>query len=674
MLDDKSEIIAHFIGIFELNVEAARMKIQYQEMQAWLSPDPDLGPLLNVTINVTSPYELKDFEPDLGWRTVSPPPPSLFVNPAFPPTPAYEAPYYYDFFPKLFFNMPPINPGFVLGGEPIFFIPYPSSLATVSVQTNWLQDHDILLNYDAGVSFLPAASFDTVLTEMALQGQSLHVLSTPEMPEDEAAIATSAEDLHKKLTSLEEDGLPAPAVAATVYVAHDDDALSITVNGETAESLPELPEVSNFFAIEEPQEDEEELTDGAKEATGEEITQDLDGTPLGDDEDGAPHELITGGNVLLNEARIASDWLDAPVISVMGKVSVTNAVSQVNIWNDTDFINGAMTKTSGGTTNTFSGFEFEQIANPKPQAVPEEGETLGSPKYVVISELDGNLINYSYVKQFNFASDNDVVSVRFDAHETFFQTGGNFLANAHSLLGLGFHYDLIVVGGDMIDMKYISQTNVMLDSDVIYHQDGFAGSIESSDNLLFNWAKIRDIGSDQATAMTQSFAEASDAVARGDTDIGSARNDDAFAGSELLRVLYIKGSILDVQVVEQINVLGDADQIAWASETVQSADGADISVISGQNETINLATITDSGIDSTIYTSEGAYTESFLYQADFISEEDPLLAAETSGLTGEAFLFLADGLIAQDDGTEDGTIAAPLPEEGTVDVMQSVLA
>lgn len=673
MLDDKSEIIAHFIGIFELNVEAARMKIQYQEAQSWLSPQPDMGPLLNITINVSSPYQLNDFEPDMGWRTALPAPPSIFINPSIPPAPAYAAPQFYDFFPKFFFNPPLANPAYALGGEPIFFIPLPASMASISVQSNWLQDHDALLNYDAGISFLPAASFDAMLTELALQGHNMHVLTTPDMPENESAIAQSAENLHKTLVDLADSGLPASTLGASTYAAHGPEALNLTVNGESAEELTELSDVSVFFAAEEPQDEEEEPTDGPKQAVGEEIVQDHDGTPILEDDD-APHELMTGGNVLLNEARIATDWLDASVISVMGKVSVTQAVSQVNIWNDTDFINGEITQTSNGSTNTFSGFEFEQIANPRFQVEPEDGETLGAPQYVAIAELDGNLINYNYVKQFNFASDNDVVSVRFDAHETYFQTGGNFLANAHSLLGLGFHYDLIVVGGDMIDMKYISQTNVMLDSDMIYHQDGFEGSISTSDNLLFNWAKIREIGSDQTVEMTQNFAEASEAVARGDTDIGDARNDDAFAGTDLLRVLHVKGSILDVQVIEQINVLGDADQIAWASQTAQSETGADISVTSGKNETINLASITDSGIDSTIYTNEGAYTESFLYQADFISEEDPLLAAETSGLTGEAFLFLADGLIGQDDGATDDAITAPLPEESAVDVMQSVLA
>ncbi|MQQ10546.1 hypothetical protein GFB49_18970 [Epibacterium sp. SM1979] len=675
MLDDKSEIIAHFIGIFELNVEAARMKIQYQEMQAWLSPQPDLGPLLNITINVSSAYNLSDFEPDLGWRTTIPASPLLFVNTSIPAAPAYAAPYVYDFFPKLFFDPALFSP-VILSGEPVFFIQPPSSAASITVQTNWLQDHDLLLTYDAGVEFLPAASFDAMLLDLAEYAQTLHVLNMPEMAEDEDSMIQNAAEMHETLGHIADHGVPLSATDADVYVAHGDDALSVTVNGAATDALTELPEISIHFASETSEdEDEEDATDGAKTAEGEEITQEFDGTPDSpDNAEDPPHELTTGGNIALNEARIASDWLDASVVTVMGHHAETIAVSQVNIWNDTDIINGQVSETSEGSTAGINGFSFEMTSSPRPAAESEDGEPGPPPSFAAITEIDGNLINYNYVKQFNFASDNDVVSVQFEAQDSYFQTGGNFLSNGFGLLGLGFHYDLIVVGGNMVDMKFISQTNVLLDSDVLYHQAGFEGSISTSDNLLFNSASIRQIGTDQIVEMNQTFADASEAVMRGDTDIGAARNDEAFVGTDLLRILNIKGDIVDVQMVEQFNLLGDADQIAWASETAQSIDGADVSVISGENELINMASIIDAGIDSRIYTSEGAYTESFLYQADFISEEDPVLAAENSGLTGEAFLFLADGLIPQDEGGDDHAISTPLPTEVSVDVMQSVLA
>ncbi len=671
MLDDKSEIIAHFIGIFELNVEAARMKIQYQEMQALLSPAPDLGPLLNVTINVTSAYGLGDFMPDLQWRTMPPPPPTDIFHFTIPPAPVYVAPVFFDFLPQFYFNDPFWSQGAV-EGDLIFFIPIPSSMANVTVQTNWLQDNDILNLHDFGLDFLHPAAFQETLDALEQYGEDLKVLTTPGMPENEDAIADSAMSMSKTLGGMAEDDLSDSLPGATLHIAHGEDALQLTVNGESADDMPDLGEVSIRFANVEPEE-EEDLPNEPQTAEGEEVIVEVNAT-VDIEPDEAPHEVELGSNVLLNEVRIASDWLDAPVISVMGKVVNATAVSQINVWNDVDLINGEQTPSAMGSTQTFNAFQFLTEDNPRHTPDPENDQPGGGPQHVVIAHLDGNLINYNYVKQFNFADDSDVVSVRFEAADTYYQTGGNFLANGYGVLGLGFHYDMIVVGGDMIDLKFISQTNVMLDSDILHHQGGFGGSLDSSGNLLFNWAAIRNVGTDQTTEMTEAYEQASDAVADGNTDIGSVRNDDAFEHSEVLRVLYVSGSVLDVQIVEQINVLGDADQIAWASETVQSADGADVSITTGQNEVINLAAVTDAGIDSTIYTSEGAYTESFLYQADFISEDDPLQLTNTDALANEAVVFLADGMITPDTDTDDVSINTPPPSETAVDIMQTILA
>ena len=57
-----------------------------------------------------------------------------------------------------------------------------------------------------------------------------------------------------------------------------------------------------------------------------------------------------------------------------------------------------------------------------------------------------------------------------------------------------------------------------------------------------------------------------------------------------------------------------------------------------------------------------------------VTINNPLLAADTDLLTGEAFLFLADGLLAPEEEGEDSLIAAAPPAETSVDIMQSVLA
>ena len=136
----------------------------------------------------------------------------------------------------------------------------------------------------------------------------------------------------------------------------------------------------------------------------------------------------------------------------------------------------------------------------------------------------------------------------------------------------------------------------------------------------------------------------------------------------------ISGDHLDVQLVEQVNVLGDADQIAIASETIQSANGANISVVAGSNALMNFASIDDYGVDSTVYVGGEGYSDAMLYQAEFISTDDPLVVRDTSELASEAVLFLADDMI---EGTTHGTetdLAPVISGEPEADVMQSMLA
>ncbi len=662
MLDDKTEIIAHFIGVFELNTEAARLKLQYKEFAERLAENPQLGELFNITINVTSGYGLGGFMPDLKW-------PLSFVNvpvsnfSVLIPTALGFAPAGVPvLFNEDFFN------GFAQPGsvaQQIFTIPLPSSMATVTVQANFMEDMDQITTYEGNAEFIDAAAYNAGVDALAEIGQTLQPLRTPEVATSENAIKQSGLSVSEQINTLSDEGVEPAVEGAEIYVAFDEEISEFTINGESGEELPEIGDVSHRFATEEEEEEAEENTGEAQSASGEI----LDETSLEED----AHEVLAGNNVLLNEANLVTNWLDAPVISVMGKVVVADAISQVNVFSDVDMINGMAHHSGECGTETYNAAHFEYTSSQPEQEEGEVKEQGEGPQNVVVVTLEGNLINYNYVQQFNFANDGDQLSISFSAHDTMIQTGNNTLVNATSILGLGFHYDLIMVDGDLIDVSYLSQTNVLFDSDMVHYSGEFGGDLTTSDNLLFNWGKINNYGIDKHESMNEAYGKASNAFANGDHDLSSVKGDDAFANTDLLRVLHIKGSILDVQIVDQINVLGDGDQIEFAASTLQSADGANVSITTGQNELMNFGSITDAGIDSTIYTNEGAYTDAFLYQADFVTDEDPLALAASDTLTGEAFLFLADGLLDQEQAEETG-MGVEAPAETSVDVMQSVLA
>ncbi|MDC0739497.1 hypothetical protein N6L24_14505 [Cognatishimia sp. SS12] len=654
MLDDRTEIIAHFIGMFELNAEAARMKIQYQEMLARLAQQADLGGLLNVTVNVTSAYGLQDFMAGIKW-------PLSFVNvpvsnfSILVPGMAGFAPAMLPmFFPPAYFGDDFFN-GVQAAAGPVFSIPLPSSMANITVEANYLEDQDKFLNYDAGVEFVAARDFDDALQQLVDTANVLQPLGAPALPQNEEVIAQTGVDLAQDIATLRTDGGLPEVDGATQHVAFGGDVAGKTVNGESVEDIPKLAELRKRF--EEKDEEDEDA-------------------PLLEDHL-ANHELSTGQNLLLNEGVVVTNWLDAPMISVMGKAIFAKAISQTNVWNDSDTINGMLHASANSSTQSMNAAAFTAESNPHHSQIEKvEGEEMGDgPNHVVVTRLEGNLINYNHVCQYNFANDSDTVSVKFDADSTFLQMGDNTLYNVFDILGLGFHYDLIVVGGDMIDATFISQTNIMLDSDYLYYQEGFGGTIETSDNFLYNYASISDFGIDMTEEMTEDMAHASQKASEGSNALGDKiLGHKAFADSDIMSVLYISGSWLDIQILQQFNILGDADQVALASATVQSAEGADISVLTGGNDLINYAAVHDAGLDSTIYTADGAYSEAFLYQADFVSESDPLMLLDADPLAGEAVLFLADGML-ENTYEEDGvTVAVNAPAETTVDVMQSVLA
>ncbi len=663
MLDDKTEIIAHFIGIFELKTEEARLKDQYKAFAAQIAENPDLGQLLNITVNLTSGYGLDDMFPYIKW-------PFSFVS---VPVSNFSLllPGGIGLAP---FNLVGFgNPGAFLPavGTPaaiqtVFEIPLPSQLATVSVQYNALEDLDILNTFEGSADFIPAALLNAGLDYLQSIGDTLQVLRTPAPAQDEDQIKEAGLALADDVASLKEEGVESDIEGATIFAAFNGDTDGVTINGERAEDMLEIGDVSHRFASSE-EEDAEEITGEAKSDSGESLSS--------EDQEEASHEVIAGSNVLLNQTTTFTNWLDAPVISVTGKAVSADVISQVNVWSDVDHINGEKHTPDQGT-QTYNTAEFETEAWPARapiEEIDEDAEAGDGPDDVVVVTLEGNLLNYNFFQQYNFAQDGDALSISFSAHDTFLQTGDNTLSNAANLFGLGFHYDLIIVDGDSIDINYVSQTNVLLDGDYLFHNDVFAGEIETSDNLLMNWGRIHTVGVDTFHTLNEDENEATADAGEDLQQVDTYRDHDAFAELDLLRVLHVKGDLLKLQIVEQVNVLGDGDQLEWASETLQSAEGANVSVNTGHNELINVASIVDAGIDSSIYTNEGAYTDAFLYQADFVSEEDPLALAGMDGLASEAFLFLADGLL-EPDQTEDTGIHAEAPAEVAVDIMQSMLA
>jgi hypothetical protein len=681
-MDSKTELIAHFIGIFDKVVEAARMRADYEEFAAVRAEMEDPGTLLNIRINVTSPYVEDGVDPTLPafW---SPAPASRllpetrFERPGFAqdvvggPGAVIEGTQLYSSFPAA---------GPIITLE--FLIEPPSSVVTVNLQSAFLWDEDYFFNADLGVEYVELAVFHTALQTLAEDADGLQILKFPPPPADGAAIALISEMIAAQVYEAE---APEGDGAATIYFAKGADAAGITENGVEVEAIAAfkdlLPEALQDEE-EEPAEDEEE-DEAPEEVTLVVETQGGEVTVTGEAPD-PEHELNTGSNTLANETYVSTNWLDAPVIAVMGNFLSIDAISQVNVYNDQDMFSGGCNGGGGPSTTALNSAQFSVEHNPILPEEEEAGEEGGEeepagpgPSYVAVTTIEGDVVNVNYTQQFSFAYDNDVASVQFTAHETMITMGGNTVVNAVSILELGFQYDLIVVGGSMYDVSMVMQTNILLDFDFLHLEEEFEGTVSTSDNLLMNQAVLASSGVDSIEEATEDHEAAASMLEAGSKDVpGALKSEEVFEDIEVLKVLYISGNLIDLQVVDQTNVLGDADQVALAMDTLQSETGANAQVTTGSNALFNNARLADNGIDSTVYLGGEGYSDALLYQAELIDYGNPLddMGGAITDLASEAVVFLAEGMTGEaESGSDD---AVPMPEygEAPLDVMQSMLA
>ncbi|EAQ03239.1 hypothetical protein OB2597_13883 [Pseudooceanicola batsensis HTCC2597] len=184
-------------------------------------------------------------------------------------------------------------------------------------------------------------------------------------------------------------------------------------------------------------------------------------------------------------------------------------------------------------------------------------------------------------------------------------------------------------------------------------EEGLATGIKASmaDNMLVNQAKITTIGKDLTAEMDAVYGRTLDDFQSGKEKIEDdllAKQE--FMGTSLLKVLHIKGDFKTVNAVQQTNVLGDDDAIELAIDEFAAGLKEDMEVTMGSNALANLASIKDSGIDSTIVAKGATYSDALLHQAELIMPdmpELPDLSAMHGALATEAVAFLSEDMITK---------------------------
>ncbi|MEM9786037.1 MAG: hypothetical protein AAF801_06010 [Pseudomonadota bacterium] len=659
MIQDRvSQFISHFIGEFSLTEPEDRLRDQAEAFRHQGQPGTDFAAHAPGDVILHAPFDAAGHEAGLTpfWFLQAAQPAALFPpNGSFFAAPAVQ---------MSFYAPDPVYAGarfgdVVLPQYFVFDVPPPGSVIVITHQFNGLIDNDLMLS-GQGIVFTDPYIFDAQLDGLvSLAGW----LSVPEFGDPLAAITDAPGFFTNTVDAFEAAVAGAPA-DATVTVLTGSDAVGVTINGLSAEEAPGLADLLPTF-LRSPDAPEEDAGPRIDPITSAQISAEIFDVADG-------HGVVAGGNLVVNEVVLVSARVDAEVIAVMGDAISLTAISQVNVVQDHDA--GAMEIAPTQAINAAT-LAIENSETPPP---PTEDVYEGLPLGWGVTRIEADLVTLNWMHQVNLISDHDRAEVTFSGEDTYLNFDGNTALNQVSLLALSQGYDVIIVGGQMIDMKLIQQTNVLLDNDSVTYGGDWPADLSLGDNLAFNSATISQVGVDTHTGLSGAFAAAGEALADGAATVSATLTQDAmFAGMPTLSVLYIAGDLINVASITQTNIVGDADQIsvqlAALDDRAEEPDGP-VTVTTGSNAVVNLATILDFGLDSEIQVGGEVYDDLLLHQANLIESGDDPLSSGIAPLATEAVAFLADDMIAT-PSEDDPTLITPTDDGAvTTDAMQSMLA
>ncbi|KQZ81980.1 hypothetical protein ASD64_09590 [Mesorhizobium sp. Root157] len=677
-MDKVTDSIAHFIGLFQIAAEQARMRDDYLEFVARRAHDEAPPSDEPVQIKFDAPYALDNPEPGIHYV----PAPNSIEPYVAHHEPLYAAPE----IPISAQMQPVIYPGYV---PPVFLHHAssslkiidpqpPGSVASIVSQTNHLSDNDFVNVGGSDAVFEQIGTPQTSLQELVDQAsQAMPILagSLPGSSQDIGTfITTSADSIHDFLAGLESGQQAGEAGSSQTIVDNGDGTSTATqvtavtpaedtvyVNGTATDEAPKLDDylpAASPLVEDTPPEAAPEASNGSWQTGSTATGQVVHGQ--GSIAVTASVEISTGLNVLVNSATLVSDTLEGHVFAIAGDHISLNLIVQINAWSDADSVGASMSGWNcppDGTT-AFNIASMEHVELNTGTDEPSGAGTPVFPKAWAVTEITGDFISLNWLQQLNFVIDNDTVVASSSAGVTsMVGTGANQTFNSLSIFDLGKYFDLILIGGNYYNANIILQKNIMLDDDIVGGVSGFQtsgpGAVSTSDNLLWNEARITNIGTANTDGMPDGFHNALNEFAAGNKVLSAdVLNDSAFAGLAGLHVLYISGSIYDLQYIQQTNILGDADQVAAAMQGVNPTSDANWSITTGSNVLVNQAQIIDVGPGGAIYYGGGQYSDELLVQTDIIRTDNGTDVKSPDQLVNEAVAFLSDDMLTPDQSQE----------------------
>ncbi|PWK71587.1 type I secretion protein [Aminobacter sp. AP02] len=674
-----TEAIVHFAGLFATADEEARLKQAYDEFRATHKADDKQPEHSTYTIKIDASHQFEDFDPYVPYKPLKPGIEMATVLPyvhlapqdiPIPDGPLLSPPDHN--FPHAFI------PGWSISHEVDVHLPEldpPGSVAIFINQEIRLSDNDYVSVGGSGLKFTPPPVDDSqmeALHQAAANINPIDDLTLPGTPQEMAQFVTTAV---ARLESFSADGHG----DADIFTTKGTTIEGTYLNGKLIDEAdtPKMEDYVDYLK------DKDTTVEGPNGPLNMSVAPDssdfMHGWGVGTTSPSV--NISTGDNTVINSAVVVNDWASASVMAVIGDHISVNAIVQINATSDIDSIGAAISGwpfDPGQTADqSFNIAMFKHIDPTADQAPAEAAPDF--PSYYVVTQITGDLIMMNWINQFSFVTDNDVVLAASSGVQTYVSTGDNTGFNAVDLTELGHNYDLIIIGGNVYDASIIQQFNLLIDNDTIGAVSGFEttgqGSVSTAGNLTWNQASIITVGTGQYQALPDAYKQANDDLSAGKKDLpDSILQDPAFAGSGLLRVLYISGDIYNLQYLNQATIMGDSDQIALAMNKIAPDPNADWTIATGGNQLVNHATIVDVDGANKIYVGGDHYSDEILIQANLVSSAPDMGAQNPDILVNEAVAFLTDSTGDTGSAPHVNDHITPQPaDSASADVMQHML-
>ncbi|WP_457587116.1 hypothetical protein [Ensifer canadensis] len=378
--------------------------------------------------------------------------------------------------------------------------------------------------------------------------------------------------------------------------------------------------------------------------------------PLQEEEDKSENSVYveTGANIVANIVSIVETGIIAPVTAVMGGYHQIDVISQSYVYADDDKLDKVLRDNSAESASrsvamNIANFGREEYHSGSSDRDDDAAQSSIFPNSWRVSMVDGDVSFVHWVEQYNFLNDNDTVTVTTSGVQTTALTGGNVVVNLASFLGVGDQYDLVIVGGRILDMNMITQVAVFYDNDDVKGITAGNGmTVDQSGNLIWNQASIQNIGTnDRFEAMPDYIQKAVDNINDRENELPSGFSRDFnFQGYEGLNILYITGNLYDVNVIKQVSVLGDADSVSYvANKILDNNPDAEVTIHTGGNAVVNTAQIIDyDSFGQTTYVGGQVYSDAILIQAGIVDDDSCSSDVTPKGdrLANEVIAFIGD--------------------------------